>query len=149
MNVIYKRLEEKDVESFHDCKIYALKFNDENFELLLDIDFISKCQKGINDEYNYWVSSSTLIFRNVYDFNLTTFSLDLVIQEISKENAIKPKNNKHILDLFEYDWDIETLSGNITFKSTGFELYLRKPPILLEHQTINFVERGGISLNIN
>lgn len=138
-----------DHMNWHDCKVYAMAFNEEDFELLLDIDYIFKWEPPSTGEGNYkfWVSPVTLVFYNIWDINLNiSSSLDLVIENIVKgENAMTPKNVKYIKWEFEYNWEINMNVGDICFKSVGFEQYVRREPILIDHQKIGCKEREGIS----
>ncbi len=137
-----------DRMGWHDCKIYAVAFKDENFELVFDIDYIVEWlhPKDSESNFKFWVSPSTLVFKNVWDLNISLESnLNLEIQDIRRENPSTPKNAKDLSLQVEYDWIIETGEGKITFKSVGYVQYLRKLPILLASQTIDFNERGGIS----
>jgi hypothetical protein len=136
---------------WHDCKIYAIAFRDENFELALDIDYIVEWihPKESESNFKFLVAPSTLVFRNVWDLKISLESnLKLEIQDLQKTNPHKPKNAKHIHESIEYDWIIETTSGEINFKSVGYKQYFRKPPILLDCQRIDFKLRGGISFEI-
>ncbi|HEY4194271.1 MAG TPA: hypothetical protein VGM63_01965 [Mucilaginibacter sp.] len=130
---------------WHDCKIYAIAFNDEKFELSFDIDYIFKWISPEKENYSFLLSPTTLIFRNVYDINMTAYALDMEIQEISRTNPTIPKNVKYLDDnSMEYDWRIETNNGEITFKSIGYRQIVRKQPELFHRQSIGMIERGGI-----
>jgi hypothetical protein len=135
---------------WHDSKIYAMSFEGDKFELALDIDYIVKWVNpdGGEPNFKFWVAPATLIFRNVYDLNFSQHSLDFEIQDIYRDNPVKPKNAKYVEGQMEYDWRIETTSGEITFKSGGYKQYFRKEPVLLDHQRIDFKQRGGISFEI-
>jgi hypothetical protein len=143
--------DENDFEQmgWHDSKVYAIAFEGEKFELALDIDYILKWLNPSDKESNYkfWVAPATLVFSNVYNLNIIQQSLGLEIQDVYRENPVKPKNEIHIEGKTEYDWTIETTSGKITFKAAGYKQYFRKPPALLDSQKIDFKERGGISFN--
>lgn len=144
---------ESDFEKmgWHDCKIYALAFKDEDFELMLDIDYILKWvnPEGSKTHFKFWVAPATLVFRNVWDLKIDLeSSLNLEIQDLHRENPRSPKNVNHVEESTEYDWKIETHNGEITFKSVGFKLYLRNDPVLLDTQKIEQKERGGISFEI-
>ena len=131
---------------WHDARIYAMSFNSDNYELALDIDYIVKWVNPANagSPFKFWVAPATLVFRNVYDLNISQYTLDIEIQDIHRENPVVPKNANDI-DRYEYDWRIETTNGEITFKAVGYKQYFRKSPVLLDSQAIDFKERGGIS----
>src|ERR1700750_3136702 len=52
---------------WHDCKIYAIAFDSERFELVLDIDFIVEwiAPKDSQSTYEFWMVPATLAFKNV------------------------------------------------------------------------------------
>ncbi|MEM6321541.1 MAG: hypothetical protein AAF960_28035 [Bacteroidota bacterium] len=132
--------------SWHDNKIHAVAFLDDAFELMFDIDYIMKWiePKGKKSSYSFEVVPATLIFKNVWDleFNLES-SLSTDIQEIQRQNPKKPKNIDHIKEDLEYDWLIETINGEISFKSTGFQQYSKKKVFIQTEQSISLDERGG------
>src|SRR4051794_38322052 len=113
---------DKDFEimGWHDCKVYAVSFNDKQYEISFDIDYIFEWVLQQDSTYKFRVAPATLIFRNVYDIHIDQYSTRCQIHDIHKENPVKPKNASYIEDLLEYDWIIETNDGNITFKSTGY-----------------------------
>lgn len=125
--------------TWHDCKIYAMTFEPDKQELIFDIDFILKWVEPKNEEtdYNFWVAPANLIFKNVYDLNINLSSVDVIIDDLNRENAAIPKNAAHIKEKLEFDWIIETTNGSIVFKSVGFEQYLRKEPIFSNKQYLD------------
>ena len=142
---------EEDFETmqWHDCKIYAIAFDDEKFELRFDIDYIIEWVTlgEIHPHFKFWITPATLVFRNVYDIDIALFSVDFRILSISRLNPARPRNADHIKELVEYDWMFETTNGEISFKSVGYKQYARMKPILLPSQVIDFKERGGISFD--
>lgn len=63
------------------------------------------------------------------------------------ENPHLPKNKEILPEKMEYDWIIELQQGKISFKSIGFELFIRKLPEILETQSLSLATRGGISFS--
>lgn len=129
--------------SWHDCRVYAIAFDKSNSRLLLDIDYITKWVKpnDSSEHYSFWVSPCTLIFNNVWNLKVDLeTNLEMVINEITRENAHEAKN---LNGKIEYDWQIELLQGEIKFKSIGYNLYLRKEPVLSQSQELSLKERGG------
>ncbi len=139
---------EDDFEAmqWHDCKIYAIAFNDRDFKLIFDIDYILEWVNPKEGEsyFKFWVVPATLIFRNVYDINIALQSIGFQIQDILRDNPVKPKNEEYAKGGNEYHWTIETTSGQITFKSVGYNQYARERPRLLDSQFIGTKERNGI-----
>ena len=77
-----------------------------------------------------------------------TDMLDMTIAYLSKENPVAPKNVNHIKEKSEYDWCIVTLTGSITFKSVGYNLFLRRAPVKSEDQSFDIISRGGVSFDL-
>lgn len=138
-----------DKISFHDCKIYALGYDEKNNQFLLDVDYISS--EWILEEngyYSFEVAPSTFVFENAWDIDINiSMNNALIIDTIEKNNPTKPKNADYLPEnTLEYDWKIELLQGEITFKSIGFYIYQRQKKGLLKHQVLTIDERKGISL---
>ena len=124
--------------SWHDCHIHAFSFND-NFELLLDIDYIFEWvspKKG-SKYYKFWIAPCTLVFENVYNIELESEHKLPIIDYIERSNAQRPKNAEYIGKDLEYDWDIVMISGEMTFKSIGFKQYVRLFPIFIGTQQLD------------
>lgn len=132
---------------WHDCTVYALAFGKSKFELLFDIDYILKWIDPVKEgeSYTFMVVAATLIFRNVYDINIDLNTVDFQILEISRSNPTRPKNAEYINENIEYDWDIATTNGVITFKSVGYIQVAKSEPVLSESQMLGLEERGGVN----
>jgi hypothetical protein len=132
--------------NWHDCPIKALAFNDNL--LLLDIDYIFKWVLMKNKKrYQFWISPCTLMFENVHAIELSSDYATLTIDNISRDNPVVPKNAAHIGRDYEFDWVIETIVGEISFKSVGYKQYVRKHPVLVNTQELAADTRGGISFS--
>lgn len=133
---------------WHDSLVYGISFG-ENFQLFFDIDYIFKWVLT-GKTYHFWVSPCTLVFENVWDlkFNLEFSGIELEIVGVTREYPQQPKNADHIGRDVEMDWFIEAQQGTISFKSIGYKQYVRQMPRYLPAQTIERVERGGISFDM-
>lgn len=144
--------DERDFEQmdWHDSRIYAFEFKAESFEFALDIDYILQWVRPNDDEtsFKFWVAPATLVFRNIWNLNMEIGSLDLEIQDLQRSNPRPPKNVNYIKESLEYDWLIETNSGEISFTAVGYKQYFRKEPFFSNLQSISFSERGGVSFEI-
>jgi len=134
--------------SLAECKIHGFGFSDDDYEFYLDIDYLNL---WIKDEHTenilFEIAPSTIVFKNVWDLNVDlNYNLGIIVEEISRENPCKPKNAKYIEGI-EYDWNIETITGNISFKSIGFDQYLRKYYPFSYKSSLTLEERGGISFS--
>jgi len=63
------------------------------------------------------------------------------------KNPHSPKNKDYIPEIVEYDWVISLLQGEISFKSIGYEIYIRKSPEIRQEQNLGLEERGGVSFS--
>jgi hypothetical protein len=135
---------EKDFDKmgWHDSHVYALAFNEEDFKLVLDIDYILEWVHPIENEtyFKFWVAPATLVFKQVRDLNID-FEGSSIEVEIEGIQRVEVKNDKQA----EYNWTIETGIGSVNFKSTGFEQFIRRTPELISNQKIGLNARGGIS----
>ena len=118
---------------WHDCPIYAVKFDD---KVVLDLDYILKWNKpkvkGMS--YTFWISPATLIFENVSLFKMnfmTDFVNGMEIHGITKSDV---KNST--------EWIIETQQGDITIHSKSFKQIIRRKPTLEFGQFIPENDRG-------
>ena len=130
-----------DKLGWHDCKIHAIAFDDQNFELHLDIDYILKWIQPKGSEYfTFEIIQCILTFREVHDIDVSMHSLDVVIDEIVKSEAESPKL-KHGNNILPYRWTIETSCGEISFFSTGFKQTAKSEAITSDLQNTLFANR--------
>lgn len=140
---------EFDTMRWHDCPIYAIAFDREKFELIFDIDYLVQWMKPAAHDagFKFRVAPATLAFKNVHSMEMVSDSIDLVILNIGREALGKPVNGDYINAALEYQWIMETSSGEISFKSIGYEQFARKKPVLLKNQAIGLETRNGISFD--
>jgi len=152
MAVVYE-LEKKlwteadfDVMGWHDCPIHAMAFNN-GYHIVFDIDYIFEWVLSKNKRnYKFWISPCTLVFKSVHHISFETDYATIEINNISRQNPQQLKSAS--LDkLVEYDWIIETTTGEISFKSIGFEQYVRQAPVLIPTQGLDLEIRKGISFD--
>src|SRR5437879_2500499 len=118
--------------SWHDCPIHAFSLNN-HYELLLDIDYIFKWVSA-GKRFKFWIAPCTLIFKTVYDIAFDSEHNQPIIDYIERSNPQKPKYLEYIDRDTEYEWDIVMVSAEMTFKSVGFDMFVRKQPILVRNQ---------------
>jgi hypothetical protein len=127
--------------------IHALSFTDD-YKLLLDIDYIFKWVLTSNKKnYQFWIAPCTLIFDNVHKIAFESDHTDLIIDSVTKDDPQRPLNAEYIGKDFEYEWLIEMLAGEISFKSVGYQQYVRRAPVLIQEQKLDIQSRGGISFD--
>jgi len=143
---------ESDFETmgWHDCKVYAIGFDKDNYKLMLDVDYIFKWVKPKENDiyYKFWVSPATLVFENVYNLSIeTSGELDIQINSITRSNPKKPRNLEYIKKATEWEWIIELTAGDISFISVGYHQFIKKSPILSKSQSLEFSQRDRITFS--
>ncbi len=135
---------------WHDARIHGIAFLGEDFEVMLDIDYILQwIDPGPNETYyKFWIVPATLVFHNVHDLkiDLEPFA-GIEIQDVHKSDPQRPKNAEYVDRDTEWQWTIETHEGEISLKSVGYTQYLRKEPILSQQSSLDLNVRGGISFS--
>ena len=148
MNKYKKNWNIADFETmgWHDSKIYSINFDMDNHKLLFDIDYIFEWNQNDKAEnYTFLISPASLIFNNVWNLKIDIEPYqNIEILNISRDNPNKPKNAEFIGKDIEWDWTIETICGNITLKSVGFEQIIREEPIISNTQSLNMNIRKEI-----
>jgi hypothetical protein len=131
---------------WHDSQIHAMAFSPANFELILDIDYILEWIHPKPEEtyYKFWVAPATLVFENVYevDINTWSYSSGLEIDAITRKDIGAPRNAEFIRKAREWLWTIECQEGEITFRSAGYKQYIRTYPVFGGQQTLDLSSRG-------
>lgn len=123
-----------DKMGWHDCLIYALKFDD---KVSFDIDYIFKWNQPEVDgmPFTFWISPVTLVFENVSLFKVN-FIMDFV-NGLEIDGISKSKIGSST------EWIIETQEGSITIHSDSFQQIVRRRPTLQFNQFIPSDERGS------
>ncbi len=138
-----------DLMSWHDNYIHAISFDVEEDLFDLDIDYITEWvepKKG-EDCFSFWVAPATLNFRGVSELDIDIQIANLVVWSILEINRKEiPKTHRPDIPIYQFEIVLEHI-GRITFKSTGFYMYIRKQPKKIDAQYFTREERGGISLD--
>jgi hypothetical protein len=134
-----------DKMGWHDAHIWGMIANPDEFEYLIDMDYIFEWINPKEDEeyYKFLISPVTMVFENAYDirFDIESQNGEIEISDLYMENSRKTKNG----NLIEHTFRFECQQGNISLIATGFKMYVRQNPILLNKQSFDFKERGGIN----
>ena len=81
------------------------------------------------------------MFKNVYQLKICLESLeDISIQDITRS---APEQIKELGIAYRYT--VECNEGEITFRATGHEQFIRRAPTLVSSQRFTEEERGGFS----
>jgi hypothetical protein len=135
--------------SWHDNSIHSFAFVAELFEFRIDLDYIFKWVKLESEKYySFWVSPCTLCFENaselIANFSIGNQYYDLEIYEIKRSYIGKSENQK----FDNWRFEIETNNGNLTVEATGFKMFVRAVPLLINGQKLTLQQRGGLCLNL-
>ena len=130
---------------WHDAKVWGLLANPEEWEYLVDLDYLFKWVRPKEDEgyFKFWVAPVTMVFENAYDIEIKIKSQqgEIEVADLYMENPRETRNGKHT----EYTFRFECQEGEIKLTATGFKMFVRKNPILQQGQSIELTERGGIN----
>lgn len=132
---------------WHDARIWAVAAIPEEFEFVLDLDYIFRWVEPVDgeDQYKFWVSPVTMVFRNVHSVKLDVESRQgsLEVVNLHRGDSRPTPNGK----LSETHYRVECQEGELTLWATGFEMHVRRLPILQRSQILSLRGRGGISFD--
>lgn len=135
---------------WHDAHIYAFAFVPEEFEFVLDIDYILEWVHPAPGEtyFKFWVAPATLVFENVNELliDLEPHS-GIEIQDLKREDAQLPRNAEYINRNTEWRWVLDCLAGEISLRSIGYKQYFRRAPVFGTAQMLGLEGRGGFSFH--
>ena len=130
---------------WHDVKVWGLLANPDEWEYIVDLDYIFKWvhPKEGEEYFKFWVAPVTMVFKNAYEINIDIESQqgEIEVSDLHMENPRKTKNGK----LTEHTFRFECQEGEITLSATGFKMYVRKKPMLQQSQSLELKERGGVN----
>lgn len=130
---------------WHDCRFWSFVAIPETFELAIDLDYIFKWVRPREEGsfFSFWVSPATMVFENVHGVELEVESSQgtLEIADLHREDPRLTPNKKFTEHLYRF----ELQEGELRLRATGFQMYVRQEPVLLEQGAFTYAERGGIS----
>ncbi|AFM02656.1 hypothetical protein Fleli_0157 [Bernardetia litoralis DSM 6794] len=128
--------EDFDIMGWHDSYVHSISFPNQELNLTFDIDYIFDwVLNNENNLYSFWVSPCYFTFKNVTDLRLNIDFQDYVglhIDNIERHSPYLTPNGK----LFLWSYKIISNIGEITFKSTGYIMKLKKLPLLSKSQVL-------------
>jgi hypothetical protein len=136
-----------DHMGWHDSRVHAIAFLPDEFELCFDLDYIVQWVDPVPpaSHYSFWVAPATLVFENVWDFKMAmdnpTPAFDIFGIERSDEQP-SPEHGGQF-----WSWTIDGVEGKISFRSSGYKQYVRRPPQHITSQVLDWEERGGLSFD--
>lgn len=129
-----------------DTIVRALAFFPDSYEFALDIDHTIRWiapQTGAV-YYDRWTAPATLVFQNVHELSINAdFVLSCALDDVERQEPRVPPNADYISNTIEWNWVLNFVAGEISFRSTGFSEYFRRQPVLKNRLSLE--ERGGIS----
>lgn len=137
-----------DFESmgWHDSRVWAMVAAEEFFEFAMDLDYIFKWVHPEPGEtyFKFWVAPVTMVFENAHDISIEIESGQggIEVADLHREEP-KPTPNGALTD---YLYRFECQEGEISLRATGYRLYVRLEPRLMQRQCFSLAERGGISV---
>jgi len=144
---------EKDVWSevdfkemgWHDASLWSMVSNAELFEYLIDLDYIFKWVHPKDNEtcFKFWVAPVTMVFENASDVKIDIESQQGLIEvsDLHMESPELTPNGKFTSHTYRF----ECQEGEILLKATGFKMYVRQKPQLIQGQCFELEERGGVN----
>jgi hypothetical protein len=136
-----------EVMGWHDARIWSMLANIDEFEFLIDLDYIFKwVRPGEGETYfRFWVAPVTMVFENAHVVRSDIESQlgEIEVADLFRE-APEPTRTG---DAVQHTYRFDCQEGEISFKATGFKMFVRQSPVLLQRQTLSLQERGGISFS--
>lgn len=135
-----------DVMGWHDSRVWAMVASEETFEFAVDLDYIFKwVHPGAGETYfKFWVAPATMVFEDAFDILIDIGSRQggIEVAELHREEPRPTPDGALIDHLYRF----ECQEGEIALRATGYRLYVRSAPRLIERQRLSLDERGGISV---
>ena len=133
---------------WHDVAVYAFAYQAQNWEFLLDLDYILQWVDPLEGElgYQFTTAPATLVFADVGSIRidlepLSGFEIENISRSDPQTRALPDGTSSKV----HWLWTIDFQEGEITFRSTGYAQYIRRNPILSTRQSLTAAERGGLS----
>jgi hypothetical protein len=134
------------VMGWHDSRVWAMVAEEEKFEFAMDLDYIFKwVHPGPGETYfQFWVAPVTMVFENAYDVAIAIESSQggIEVADLHREDSQLTPNGA----LKDYRFRFECQEGEISLRASGYRLYVRSEPSLMQGQRFSIEERGGISV---
>ena len=140
---------------WHDARVVAFAVRPETYEVEFDLDYIVEwvdpSERGGN--YSFWSAPATLVFENVRklvlhmepdppEFEIIGIERD----EPSHELPLGTTPWGSTIRGPEWRWQFDLGRGTLSFRSTGYQQYFRRPPLFVgQQQQPTLAQRGGIS----
>ena len=129
---------------WHDATVWSFHGNPEQFEFLLDLDYIFKWVKPQGDEsfFKFWVAPVTMVFNNAHGVVIDVKSPQgsIEIADLHRGDPETTPNGDSTQCAYRFDCQ----EGTISLAATGFQMFVRRVPELLDGHSFSLSERGGV-----
>lgn len=130
-----------EVMCWHDVRLYCFTVLPESFELVMDLDYITKWVHPTPPEthFSFWVAPATLVLHDVKNIAAVieiTLVTELEILAVKRTPAAAGLG---------WRWMFGLDSGEVALDASGFTQYLRQEPVFSQQQSLGLDRRGGIS----
>lgn len=136
-----------EIMGWHDATIWSMVADTESFEFLIDLDYIFKWVHPAAGEtyFKFWVAPVTMVFENAGDVRMDLSSQQgrIEVADFHLEQLGPSPNGKFTL----YRNRFECQEGRIELQSTGFRMYVRRPPSLMRSQSFELGARNYVSFS--
>jgi hypothetical protein len=136
-----------EIMGWHDTTLWSMVADLEKFEFLFDLDYIFKwvCPNSGETHYKFWVSPVTMVFKNAHSIKIGIESSqgNIEVADLRREKPTLTPNGKYT----EHEYRFDCQEGQIYLWSTGFKMYVRHPPVLIDSQRLDLSQRGGVSFD--
>ena len=137
-----------DVMGWHDCRVHAIAFNPEKYELMFDVDYILEWVEDDESRYKFLIAPATLVFFNVHSGEISAdLTAGVTILDITRGSSRPVGNPEHAGNAEELLWTFECIDCDLSFWSVGYTQFIRQVPMLVSDQHLDHEERGGISFS--
>ena len=134
-----------DLMGWHDARIWSMLANVDAFEFMFDLDYPFRwIQPGQGETYfRFWVAPVTMVFESAHTVKIDIESPQgsIEVADLHRE-APEPIRNGEI---FQHRYRFKCHDGEISLKATGFKMYVRQTPVLVQAQALTLHQRNGVS----
>lgn len=136
-----------DVLGWHDVTLWSMVADPDAFEFLLDLDYIFKWVDPEPGEtyFKFWVAPVTMVFENAHtiDIDIQSQQGRVEIDAMHREDPAPTPNGAFT----QHTYRFECQEGEVKIRATGFKMFVRQPPALLDAQSFSLTERAGVGFS--
>jgi hypothetical protein len=131
--------------SWHDARIYGLALRADNWEFVLDLDYIVEwvSPAGNPSQVRFRVAPCTLVFENASEVSV---HLDLGGSSTIEVDRIERSDPRELrAGIVDWAWTLRLHgTGRLLLRATGFRQTTRREPILVTEQSLSLEQRGEV-----